>query len=106
MSQPFVRFANAEELVGTIAPDTIVSRTILSEGSVKIILFGFAPGQELSEHTSARTAILQFLRGTAQLTLGGESSIAGPGTLVYMQPHLPHSVVAETETVMLLTMFG
>ena len=29
---------------------------------------------------------------------------AGPGTLVHMAPNLPHSVLAETETVMLLTM--
>lgn len=105
-TEPFTHFANVEELVATIPPDTIVSRTILNTPAVRIIVFGFAPGQELSEHTSARTAILHFLRGTARLTLGGEAAVAGPGTVVHMQPRLPHSVLAETETVMLLTMIG
>ena len=31
-----------------IAPDSIVSRTFYSDSHVKVILFGFAAGQELS----------------------------------------------------------
>lgn len=95
-----------ETLLPTIAPDTIVSRTIYQDAQVRIILFGFAPGQELSEHTSSRQAILHFLRGEAALTLGGQPSTAQAGTIVVMEPRLPHSIVATTETVMLLTMVG
>ncbi len=62
-----------------IPPDSIVSRTFYSDDRLKAIIFGFAAGQELSEHT-------------------------GPGTWVHMQPHLPHSIYAETAVVMLLTM--
>ena len=40
-----------------------------------MISFGFAPGQELSEDTSAKPAILHFLKGEAQLTLGEEGGI-------------------------------
>ncbi|MGL4651622.1 MAG: cupin domain-containing protein, partial [Caldilineaceae bacterium] len=95
-----------DALVGDIASDTIVSRTIFNQPTVRMIVFGFAPGQELSEHTSSKTAILHFLRGTARLTLGGKPQSATSGTLVHMAPNLPHSVFAESETVMLLTMIG
>jgi quercetin dioxygenase-like cupin family protein len=87
-----------------IPPDSIVSRTFFSDQSVKAILFGFAAGQELSEHTAARPAILHFLQGQARLTLGDHQTSAAPGTWVHMPPHLPHSVYAETVVVMLLTM--
>lgn len=87
-----------------IPPDSIVSRTFYSDDRLKAILFGFAAGQELSEHTAARPAILHFLQGQARLTLGDHATTAGPGTWVHMQPHLPHSIYAETTVVMLLTM--
>ncbi len=85
-----------------IADDTIISRTFLDEENVKGILFGFAAGQELSEHTASRPAILQFLSGEAELTLGSDKSLAKPGTWVHMPAHLPHSIVARTPVVMIL----
>ena len=85
-----------------IPPDSIVSRTFYQEDGFKAILFGFAPGQELSEHTAARPAVLHFLRGQARLTLGKDPHEAAPGTWVHMPPNLPHSVFAESELVMLL----
>lgn len=95
---------NLLELLPEISEDTIVSRSIYQDGQLKAILFGFAPGQELSEHTAARPAILHFLKGEAELTLGKDASAAGPGTWAYMEAHLPHSIVARTEVVMLLLM--
>jgi len=67
-----------------IADDSIISRTFLDEENVKGILFGFAAGQELSEHTASRPAILHFLSGEADLTLGSERSEAKAGTWVHM----------------------
>ena len=85
-----------------VADDTIISRTFLDEENVKGILFGFAAGQELSEHTAARPAILHFLSGEAELTLGPDKSTAKAGTWVHMPAHLPHSIVALTPVVMIL----
>jgi quercetin dioxygenase-like cupin family protein len=87
-----------------IPADTIVSRTFYGDDGVKGILFGFAAGQELSEHTAARPAILHFLSGKAELTLGEETLTAGPGTWIHMAARLPHSVLAQTPVVMLLLM--
>jgi len=84
--------------------DSILSRTLIQNDDLRVILFQFAPGQELSEHTSSKPAILQFLSGTAKVTLGEEHKHAVPNTYVYMKPHLPHSIVAETQVSMLLVM--
>ena len=89
-------------LVPVIAPDSIVSRTILAGSGLKATLFGFAAGQELSEHTAAVPAVLHFLRGRARLTLGGRPATASPDTWVHLPAHLPHTVSAEDEVVMLL----
>jgi len=102
MDTPYFYVPALDTQLPEIPPDTIVSRTYFSDGQVKAILFGFAAGQELSEHTASRPAILHFLKGEAQLVLGGEPQQAGPGTWVYMQPRLAHSVKAGTELVMLL----
>ena len=90
------------ELIPEISSDTIVSRTFYDGDNVKGILFGFAPGQELSEHTAARPAILHFLSGEADLVLGTDRLEARPGTWVHMPAHLPHSIMARTQVVMLL----
>lgn len=92
--------------IPTIPPDSIVSRTVINTPALKVILFGFAPGQELSEHTAARPAIMHFLRGEAAVTVGDASYAAAPGVFVHMAARVPHSVVARTEVVMLLLMFA
>jgi len=79
-----------------------VSKPLFQDDSIKIVLFGFAEGQELSEHTATVPAILHFTSGKAAVTLGSETIEAGPGTLVHMPAHLRHSIVAQTETRMLL----
>ena len=82
----------------------ILTQTLQNDDRTKVILFGFAAGQELSAHTAPFPATLTFLKGDAQLKLGTEEQQATEGTFVYMRPNLEHRVRAETEVVMLLTM--
>ena len=98
------RLAILVNLLPDISEDTIISRSVYQDDQIKAILFGFAPGQELSEHTAARPAILHFLSGEAELTLGKDTSVARQGTWAHMDAHLPHSILARTEVVMLLLM--
>ena len=86
-----------------ITADTIVSRTIFSDDQMKAVLFGFAAGQELSEHTAAMPAVIHIVTGEARLTLGGDSvEQAKAGAWIHMPANLPHSVFAKTPVVMLL----
>lgn len=82
----------------------ILTQTLRNDDRIKVILFGFAPGQELSAHTAPYPATLTFLKGNARLKLGDEEQPATEGTFVYMRPNLEHGVKAENEVVMLLTM--
>jgi quercetin dioxygenase-like cupin family protein len=86
----------------SIPPSGIVSRTLQNDESSKILVFGFAQGQELSAHTAPMPAILYFVSGEAELNLGGDKLAAGAGTLAHMPPRLEHSIHAKTEVVMLL----
>ncbi len=93
---------NLPDLVLDVPPDTIISRTIYKSPEITAVLFGFAPGTELSEHTAAKKAVLHFLSGNADLTLGNDSHTAQAGTWVHMEANLPHSIVARTDVRMLL----
>ncbi len=97
-------FTNIQDTISEIQPDSNLSRTIFSNDRLKVIMFGFAEGQELSEHTSSKQAILHFLEGEARLVLGKDEYDAGPGTWVRMDPNLPHSVFASSRVTMLLIM--
>jgi quercetin dioxygenase-like cupin family protein len=82
--------------------DGIISRTIYSDERLKAVAFGFGALQELSEHTASKPAIMHFLSGEADVTLGRELLAAKAGTWVHMPAGLSHSIVAKTPTVMLL----
>ena len=68
----------------------------------KAVAFGFAEGEELSEHTASMPAIVHFLEGEATLTLGEDTVAAQHGTWIHMPANLKHSVLAKTPVVMLL----
>jgi quercetin dioxygenase-like cupin family protein len=80
----------------------ILSRTLFADDRLKVVLFGFAQGEELSEHTASMPAVLHFLQGDARLTLGDDAVEARPGTWVHMAKGLRHSIQATTPVVMLL----
>lgn len=104
MSDDLVYIEQLENLIDSFPPDSILSRMIYQDESIKTILFGFQPGQELSEHTASVPAILQFIKGKAEVVLGEEQQTAQEGTWVRIPANLPHSIYAKTETLMLLTL--
>jgi quercetin dioxygenase-like cupin family protein len=87
-----------------VPKDGILSQTLHNDAHTKVVLFGFASGQELSAHTAPFPAMLTFLKGEATLKLGADSQEAVEGTFVYMTPYLEHGIKAKTDVVMLLTM--
>src|SRR5215510_6310449 len=74
------------------APNGIVSRTLLRTGIARVVLFGFAEGQELTEHTSTQHALIQILSGECEFSLAGKPRMMQPGDLLYMPPNIPHAV--------------
>ena len=80
----------------------ILSQTLSNEAGVELVLFAFAPGEQLSEHTSARPAIIHILSGEGDLSVAGDPFPARPGTWVRMPPDTRHSLLARSPMVMAL----
>ncbi len=104
MSDLYTLFPDVAALAPEVPADAILSRTFFKDDRLSAMVFSFAPGQELSEHTSTYPAVIHILSGRARLTLGDDMTTAEAGTWVHMTPRLPHSVLAETPVVMLLLM--
>lgn len=85
-------------------PNGIVSRTLFRADRQRVVLFGFAAGQELSEHTTTSHALVQILSGRSEWTLGSTPRTLQAGDLLYMPPNLAHSVRALEPFSMLLTL--
>lgn len=86
------------------AANGIVSRTVLHTAHSRVVLFGFAEGQELSEHTSTQHALIQILSGECEFSLDGEWQTLKAGALLHMPPNLRHAVQARQPFSMLLTL--
>jgi quercetin dioxygenase-like cupin family protein len=99
-----------QEKVLTLTAETqfalngIVSRTLMKTTNSRLVLFGFAQGQELSEHTSPHRALVQVLSGECEFSLGSTWHKLKAGDLVHMPPNLPHAVKATKAFSMLLTL--
>lgn len=85
-----------------IPPRGILSQTLSEADGVELVMFSFAAGESLSEHTSARPAIIHFLRGEADLVLDGDEYDATAGTWARMPARLSHEIRARTPLVMAL----
>ncbi len=103
MTEKYVFVPNVAEQA-RVPENGILSQTLQNDDRTKVVLFGFAPGQELSAHTAPYPAILTFLKGEATLKLGTDEREAVAGSFAYMTPYLEHGIKAKTEVVMLLTM--
>jgi quercetin dioxygenase-like cupin family protein len=80
----------------------ILSQTLSNTDGVELVLFAFAAGEALAEHTSSRPAIIHVLSGEADLTVGGDAHAARAGTWVRMPANCRHSILARTRLVMAL----
>ncbi len=87
-----------------IPEEGTLSRVVFKDETVRVVLFAFDRGQELTEHTAAVPAVIQVLSGRLRLTLEGREMEAGPGAWAHMSAGLPHAVYALEPSVMLLTM--
>lgn len=87
------------------APNGIVSRTLLRTPIMRAVLFGFAEGQELTEHTSTQHALVQVLSGECEFSLSGKQHNLKAGDFLYMPPSAPHALKATKQFSMLLTLF-
>lgn len=87
-----------------VTRDSTVSTTVMRAEGVRLVLFAFDAGEELSEHTAAMPVLLQTISGRLTVTASGHSQELVPGGVIQLDSREPHSVVAGEPSVMLLTM--
>ena len=73
----------------------IVSRTVLQTPELRIILFSFAAGQELTAHSSRRRAWVQILEGDCDFLYDGRWQRLQAGSCLHLPPSHPHAVKAS-----------
>lgn len=103
MTTPYTLLPDLTQQVET-PDDGTLSRTVYQDERLKVVLFSFSAGQELSEHTASTPAIMHFLTGKSDVTLGPDKVAANTGTWIHMPPQLPHSIRTKTPVVMLLSL--
>lgn len=80
----------------------IHSQTLSKSDGVELVLFAMAAGERLSEHTSARPAIVHVLQGEGELTVSSDEYPLAAGAWLRMDPRTPHAIVAKTTLVFAL----
>jgi quercetin dioxygenase-like cupin family protein len=86
-----------------VEPDSIVSKILVQNDRISMTLFSFGKGQEISTHQSDGDALAQVLEGTGTFYIDGQKFTVQEGQTLLMPHNHPHSVQAEADFKMLLT---
>ena len=82
----------------------LASRIVQNTQRLRVVQFTFAAGHGLAAHTAPHPVTLTFLSGQARVRVGAQEVSANEGTFLSLPPNLEHSIEAESEVVMVLTM--
>ena len=111
MSQSTLLAADAAQAIkladaAQVSESGIVSRTVLQTPEVRVVLFTFAEGQELTSHTSRRRALVQILDGACDFFFAGKYHRLDAGMFLHLPPNHPHSVRAGAGPFSMLLTLG
>lgn len=77
------------------APAGIVSRTVLDALGMRVALFVFGDGEELTGHSSKRSAVIQILTEECTFLFNETWQTAKAGTLLHLPLGCAHAVRAS-----------
>lgn len=77
--------------------------TIFHRTPVTQVLFSFEPEGRLEEHSAPGLVTIHTLEGRLVVSAEGEESELGPGSVLILDPDVPHDVRALELSAMLLT---
>lgn len=72
------------------------SRTVVSNDAARVVSFAMDTGQELTDHSAPRPAVVQVLEGDLSFTTAGKRHELSAGDVVYLAPNERHALVAQT----------
>jgi len=89
-----------------ISNAAIVSRTVIQSPELRVVLFTFAEGQELTTHTNRRRALVHVLDGMCEFFFAGKWHSLTAGALLHLPPDHPHAVRASSGPFSMLLTLG
>lgn len=106
MEQVTNEFSKAIKLTDSIVVQngSIVSKQIIKKPNGNVTLFAFAKGESLSEHTSPYDALVYIVEGEMEIKISGNLNVVSTGEVLLLPANLPHSLFAQANSKMLLTM--
>ena len=79
-----------------ITGEATTSRTVVSNDAARVVSFAMDAGQELTDHSAPRPAVIQVVEGNLTLTVAAQRHELVAGDAVYLAPNERHAVVAMT----------
>lgn len=89
-----------------VSEASIISRTVLQTPDLRLVVFAFAAGQELSTHSSSRRALVQILSGECDFLFDGTWQRLTTGSLLHLPPGHPHALKAANGPFKMLLTLG
>ena len=86
--------------------DGVFSKVIVKGEKSQHTLMCLSKGADLSEHTSTREASVTVLKGKGTFTLFDKQINMEPGVFIFMPKNAPHSLMADENLAILLSMAG
>jgi quercetin dioxygenase-like cupin family protein len=69
-----------------------------------VTIFAFDKGEGLSEHTAPFDAMVQIVKGKAEIVISGHKNVVNSGEMIIMPAGDPHALNALERFKMILTM--
>ena len=103
MADPVVK-----DLVGMMEfpKEGVFSKVLVKSEVSNHTLMCLAKGSDISEHTSTREAAVTVLKGKGTFVLNGENIKMEPGFFIFMPKDAPHSLSANEDLAILLSLSG
>ena len=83
--------------------DRVKPVSVLKATGANVVVFAFAGGAELREHTALYPVLLQALEGALTVQIAGTECVLNPGDLLHIEPRVAHSVTADGPSRLQLT---
>lgn len=78
--------------------------TVFKSAMMRIVLIALHKDAEMKEHSAAGIISIQVIEGEMLFSTAAQTITLGRGQILVLHEAIPHSVVAKSETVFLLTL--
>lgn len=82
---------------------TTPTKTLIKSKELEVIRLVLRKGKDIPSHSAPGEITVQCIDGRASFSAAGQSRVLTPGTMLYLSAGEPHSVHAEEDSSLLIT---